>query len=163
MEIEIPPIYTAVIDSPLGRIALEAKGELVTKIKFVEDSTVLKAPNGVLLRVAQQLSEYFDGNRVVFDLPLLPEGTHFQKNVWEELQKIPFAQTINYETLATRLGDKKVIRAAATANGKNPLCIVIPCHRVIGKDGSLTGYSGGVWRKKFLIDLEQKSFQPKLL
>ncbi len=160
---EIPTIHSAIIESPLGRILLEAKGDLLSKLHFVDEQTELVAPRGMLSETATQLGEYFAGVRTSFEIPLLPEGTHFQRNVWEELQKIPFSQTISYEMLAKRLGDVKVIRAAATANGKNPLCIIIPCHRVIGKDGSLAGYSGGVWRKKFLLELEQRSFQPKLL
>ena len=86
---------------------------------------------------------------------LNPKGTDFQKTVWNELQKIPFGKTISYLDLAKKLGDEKVIRAAASANGKNPITILIPCHRVIGKDGSLTGYAGGIHRKKYLLELEK--------
>lgn len=107
-----------------------------------------------LVKAKQQLQEYFSGNRQTFDFALSPEGTDFQQKVWNELKNIPFGKTISYLTLAKRLGDPKVIRAAASANGKNPLPIVIPCHRVIGSDGSLTGYAGGLWRKQWLLEHE---------
>ena len=101
-----------------------------------------------------QLQEYFNRERKEFNLPLEMEGTDFQKRVWNELLKIPYGKTISYHTLAMRLGDKKVIRAAATANGSNPLPIVVPCHRVIGTDGSMVGYGGGVELKEKLLTLE---------
>jgi len=104
--------------------------------------------------VYPQLKEYFNEERKVFDLPLETEGTEFQKKVWDELIKIPFGTTISYKELAVRLGDEKVIRAAASANGANPLPIVIPCHRVIGSDGSLVGYGGGIKIKEKLLTLE---------
>ncbi|MFN0033208.1 MAG: methylated-DNA--[protein]-cysteine S-methyltransferase [Flavobacteriales bacterium] len=160
---EIPPKTSAVIESPLGRIQIEARGDMLNKLRFVNDEVELTTPSGFLSHVATQLHGYFQGKLSTFDLPLLAEGTHFQRNVWDELQHIPFGQTLSYELLARRLGDIKVIRAAATANGRNPIAIIIPCHRVVGKDGSLTGYSGGLWRKQYLLELEQRSFQPRLL
>jgi methylated-DNA-[protein]-cysteine S-methyltransferase len=108
----------------------------------------------ILKSALQQLSEYFDGQRQEFDFEIAPEGTDFQKKVWDELLKIPFGRTISYKELAKRLGDEKVIRAAASANGKNPIGIVIPCHRVIGNSGDLVGYAGGLSRKRALLDLE---------
>lgn len=111
-------------------------------------------PPEILKTALQQLSEYFDGKRQEFDFEIAPEGTDFQKKVWDELLKIPFGRTISYKELAKRLGDEKVIRAAASANGKNPIGIVIPCHRVIGNSGDLVGYAGGLSRKRALLDLE---------
>ena len=112
-------------------------------------------PNDPLLHgVYFQLQEYFNRERKEFNLPLEMEGTDFQKRVWNELLKIPYGKTISYHTLAIRLGNGKVIRAAATANGSNPLPIVIPCHRVIGADGSMVGYGGGVELKERLLTLE---------
>ena len=99
----------------------------------------------------QQLSEYFAGTRTEFDLKLNPQGTQFQQKVWNELQNIPFAKTRTYLEQTKKIGDVKAIRAVASANGKNPIWIVIPCHRVIGSDGSLTGYAGGIWRKRWLL------------
>ncbi len=107
-----------------------------------------------MFNVYPQLQEYFSGERKHFDLPLEIEGTEFQKRVWNELLKIPYGRTISYKELAVRLGDEKVIRAAASANGANPLPIVIPCHRVIGSDGSLIGYGGGLEIKEKLLILE---------
>ncbi|UCH65308.1 MAG: methylated-DNA--[protein]-cysteine S-methyltransferase [Ignavibacterium sp.] len=112
-------------------------------------------PNDPRLHSAYfQLQEYFNRERRKFNLPLEIEGTEFQKSVWHELLKIPFGQTISYQTLAIRLGDKKLIRAVANANGLNPVPIVIPCHRVIGADGSMVGYGGGIELKEKLLTLE---------
>ncbi len=109
----------------------------------------------ILKNAARQLEEYLRGERETFDLSLAPEGTDFQKKVWDLLQTIPFGKTRTYAQMAEQLGDPKVIRAAASANGKNPIAIVIPCHRVIGTDGSMTGYSGGLENKRFLLELEK--------
>ena len=104
----------------------------------------------------EQLIEYFHGSRQKFDVPVNQEGTEFQIRVWKELLEIPYGKTISYMDMAKRLGDPKVIRAAAAANGKNPITIIVPCHRVIGSDRSLVGYSGGMWRKKWLLQHEFK-------
>ena len=109
-----------------------------------------------------QLQDYFDGKRTTFTFPLNPSGTDFQKKVWDELLHIPFGKTCSYLDLSKKLGDVKAIRAVASANGKNPLWIVIPCHRVIGSDGSLTGYAGGLWRKKWLLEHENPVKQETL-
>lgn len=113
-------------------------------------------------KLKSDLDSYFQLGQWNFDYTLRPKGTQFQQKVWEELQKIPFGKTISYLDMAKSLGDEKVIRAAASANGKNPISILIPCHRVIGKDGSLTGYAGGLHRKKFLLELEKSLTQTKL-
>jgi methylated-DNA-[protein]-cysteine S-methyltransferase len=115
-----------------------------------------------LKEAVSQLKDYFDGKRTDFTFKLNPKGTDFQQKVWQELLNIPFGKTINYLDLAKKLGDPKVIRAAASANGKNPLWIVVPCHRVIGTDGSLTGYAGGLWRKKWLLEHENPTNQQSL-
>ena len=118
-------------------------------------NTIQLQPEDTAMRnIYSQMKEYFDGKRKEFNLPLETEGTEFQKKVWDELIKIPFGTTISYKELAVRLGDEKVIRAAASANGANPLPIVIPCHRVIGSDGSLVGYGGGLKIKEKLLTLE---------
>jgi len=128
----------------------------VKDISFVEE----KGPDSptqpeILEKAARQLEEYLSGKRETFDLKLDPDGTDFQKKVWDLLQTIPFGKTKTYAWMADQLGDPKVIRAAASANGKNPIAIVIPCHRVIGSDGSLTGYAGGLDNKRFLLELER--------
>ena len=114
----------------------------------------VKPEDPSLHNIYTQLQEYFNRKRKEFDLPLKIEGTNFQKRVWDELLKIPYGETISYKELAIRLGDEKVIRAAASANGLNPIPIVIPCHRVIGADGSMVGYGGGIEVKKKLLSLE---------
>ena len=107
--------------------------------------------------IAKQVREYCDGERRVFDLPLAPEGTAFQRAVWDELLRIPFGETISYLTLARRVGRPKASRAVGQANGANPIALIIPCHRVIGADGTLTGYGGGLPLKQALLDFERRS------
>lgn len=154
---------TAFIQTPLGIAKLEGdeKGLSVISILNKENKTNGIVPE-VLEDAAYQLQEYFEGKREVFSLTLNPEGTDFQKKVWTALQEIPFGKTISYLELSKRLGNVKAIRAAASANGKNPLWIVIPCHRVIGSDGSLTGYAGGLHRKKWLLEHESPVKQQSL-
>jgi AraC family transcriptional regulator of adaptative response/methylated-DNA-[protein]-cysteine methyltransferase len=110
--------------------------------------------NGVLNRIAVQISEYFAGKRVAFDIPLDTPGTAFQNRVWAELLKIPFGETVSYKEVAQRMDRPTAVRAVAKANGDNRMALVIPCHRVIGSDGSLRGYGGGVWRKRSLLEVE---------
>lgn len=149
--------FTAVISSPLGHILLTATEEQVTEIKFVGDALPLQAATSPLLQVASsQLQEYFAGSRTEFSFPFGQEGTLFQQRVWAGLLDIPFGKTISYKTMAIRLGDEKCIRAAGTANGKNQLAIVVPCHRVVGANGSLVGYAGELWRKQWLLEHEAK-------
>ena len=128
---------------------------------FTANETAQKVPQ-CLLDCKQQLKEYFEGKRTSFNLKLNPQGTGFQKQVWQELLNIPFGKTRSYMEQTKQIGDPKAIRAVASANGKNPIWIVIPCHRVIGSDGSLTGYAGGVWRKKWLLDHESPVKQRSL-
>lgn len=116
----------------------------------------------VLRSCVIQLNEYFTGERSEFDILLNPDGTDFQKKVWQELLNIPFGKTRTYLEQTKQIGDPKAIRAVASANGKNPIAIVIPCHRVIGSDGSLTGYASGIWRKKWLLEHESPVKQQSL-
>lgn len=153
-------IHTVHYSSPVGILLLQEEEGQLTVASFLNDSPVTKtgtAPTAVLKQAVQQLNEYFAGTRKLFDLPLHPAGTDFQQTVWKELIKIPFAETITYLHMAKRLGNVKSIRAAASANGKNPLAIIIPCHRVVGANGKLTGYAGGLHRKQWLLEHEQKS------
>jgi AraC family transcriptional regulator of adaptative response/methylated-DNA-[protein]-cysteine methyltransferase len=106
-----------------------------------------------------QIDEYFSGKRKTFDLPLIYPGTEFQKQVWEHLKEIPYGETHSYKKQAIGINNPKAVRAVAKANGFNRICIIIPCHRVIGEDGSLTGYGGGLWRKKWLLDFEKKNLE----
>lgn len=156
-------IYTACYPSPLGNLLLQADDAAVMKVHFMEETeSVASATSPVLSRCMLELDEYFKGKRKVFSIPVNPNGTTFQQKVWRQLMTIPFSKTISYTELALQLGNKRVIRAAGTANGRNPVAIIIPCHRVIGSDGSLTGYGGGLWRKKWLLDFERKQRQGEL-
>ena len=152
-----------VINSPLGFVLIEGNEEGISKISVTSDETILSETISDLFDdVVTQLNEYFQGNRTDFQFKMNPIGTDFQKKVWEELLKIPFGKTVSYQEVTNNLGDPKAIRAVANANGKNPLWIVVPCHRVIGSDGSLTGYAGGLWRKKLLLDHENPVKQQSL-
>jgi methylated-DNA-[protein]-cysteine S-methyltransferase len=155
---------TAFINTPVGILELKGDAEGLASVLFKdeENDVVSEKIPKELKDAALQLQEYFEGNRKEFNLKLSLEGTDFQKRVWEELQQIPFGKTTSYQQMANTLGDPKVIRAAASANGKNPISIIIPCHRVIGSDGSLTGYAGGLHRKKWLLEFENPSPQQSL-
>jgi len=152
----------AYIQTPIGTAELKGDENGLAYITVLED----KKPNGsipdVLKVAATQFQEYFNGDRTVFNLELNPSGTEFQKKVWDALLKIPFGKTISYLELSKQLGDAKAIRAVASANGKNPLWIVVPCHRVIGTNGDLTGYAGGLHRKKWLLEHESPAKQMTL-
>jgi len=156
-------VETAFIKNPIG--FLEIKGDVLglQSICYMDSEVITsEAIPEVLLSAVTQLNEYFNKTRTHFQLKLNPDGTDFQKKVWRQLETIPFGKTGSYQGLAYNLGDPKVIRAAASANGKNPIAIVIPCHRVIGSDGSLTGYAGGLHRKKWLLEHESPVKQGKL-
>ena len=152
----------ASIRTPLGIATILGDENGIQEIK-VDDSTKESSETPEVLQSAiLQLQQYFSGKRQDFDLKLNPKGTDFQKKVWEELRNIPYGTTVSYLELSRKLGDEKAIRAVASANGKNPLWIVVPCHRVIGSNGSLTGYAGGLHRKKWLLDLENPPIQQSL-
>ena len=149
--------------SPIGTLTIIASDSGLKAIMFEgeaknlkEDYLNIKSDNNhnLLKEAEKQLAEYFSKKRTSFDLPLDPEGTKFQKKTWEILSKIPYGQTISYSEQAKLIGDIKKTRAVGMANSKNPLAIAIPCHRVIGKNGTLTGYAGGIDKKKFLLNLE---------
>lgn len=146
---------TAYFETPLGIAEIKGDEQGLISISILKDSPEISdvIPD-ILKNAILQLEEYFAGERKTFQLKLNPHGTAFQKKVWDLLLEIPYGKTISYLELSRKLGDEKAIRAAASANGKNPLWIVIPCHRVIGSDGSLTGYAGGLWRKKWLLEHE---------
>ncbi len=154
----------AYISTPLGITKLTGDHTGLTTITVL-DAEDLKLSDVIpesLEDAVYQLQEYFEGNRTKFQLDLNPDGTDFQKRVWQALQEIPFGKTTSYLELSKSLGDIKAIRAVAGANGKNPLWIVVPCHRVIGSDGSLTGYAGGLHRKQWLLEHESPFKQQRL-
>jgi methylated-DNA-[protein]-cysteine S-methyltransferase len=149
------------IDSPVGPLLLAADDGGLHAIEFHESRHRVRrgvdwqeGDHPLLRETARQLAEYFAGARRVFDLPLAPRGTAFQYDVWTTLATIPFGETISYAQLASRVGKPTAVRAVGAANGRNPLPIVLPCHRVIGADGSLTGFGGGLPTKQFLLQLE---------
>lgn len=148
--------FTSKYRTEIGWLEIQGTENDIHSVLFMdEEPLVSEFQPEISQKLNQQLDNYFLDGKWTFDVNLNPEGTEFQRNVWNQLQKIPFGKTISYLKLAQDLGDEKSIRAAASANGKNPICILIPCHRVIGKNGSLTGYAGGLHRKKFLLELEK--------
>jgi methylated-DNA-[protein]-cysteine S-methyltransferase len=148
--------YTSNIDSPIGIVEINSTNEEIISIKFkdsVEKSSL--NPPEVLKRCIEQLEEYFLGKRKNFNIPILFDGTAFQKQVWQKLLEIPYGKTVSYQFIAESVGDRNATRAVGNANGQNPISIIIPCHRVIGRNGKLTGYGGGLHRKKWLLDHER--------
>lgn len=156
-------IFTKYIDSPLGELEISATEDYLTSILFV-DAQKKPSPRKtetdyvptVITDYVQQITEYFAGTRKDFDLKIQHKGTDFQRTVWAELENIPFGKTISYLELSRRIGNEKAIRAVGTTNGSNKFNIIVPCHRVIGANGSLVGYGGDLWRKKWLLEHEAK-------
>lgn len=150
----------AVFDTPVGKLVARAGDDGITELLFVHGGRQVIAATGDspacrhVRALQSQLDEYFDGARRTFDVPLRPQGPPFHMRVWNALLGIPYGETISYGELASRVGDPTAARAVGAANGANPIVIVIPCHRVIGADGKLVGYGGGLWRKRTLLDLE---------
>jgi methylated-DNA-[protein]-cysteine S-methyltransferase len=153
----------AFIKTPLGTTVITGDENGVAKISVLDEEVPVSViiPDN-LKEAVEQLIDYFNGKRHSFDFRINPAGTDFQKKVWNALLQIPFGTTMSYHQLSVQLGDVKAIRAVASANGRNPLWIVVPCHRVIGANGSLTGYAGGLWRKKWLLEYETPPVQQSL-
>jgi AraC family transcriptional regulator of adaptative response/methylated-DNA-[protein]-cysteine methyltransferase len=163
-------VVIAMLESPLGPLLAAASDEGLCLLEYTDrrmlatnlaslpkhlGCAVVPGEQKWLTRLRHELGEYFAGERREFTVPLAPRGTAFQERVWRELRLVPHGETISYEELARRIGQPSARRAVARANGMNRICILIPCHRVIGKDGSLTGYGGGLWRKRLLLELER--------
>lgn len=166
----VTEVYLNRIATPLGLMLAGTTGEALCLLEFMDRSgleaqlnqlcdrlncSFRPGSNKVTDEAADQLSRYFDGELKSFTVPLIHPGTDFQQSVWEQLQTIPYGHTRSYQKQAEQIGNKKAVRAVARANGKNRIAVVIPCHRVVGKNGKLTGYSGGLQRKKYLLNLEQ--------
>ncbi|MGA9047217.1 methylated-DNA--[protein]-cysteine S-methyltransferase [Sulfuricurvum sp.] len=144
------------INTPLGKMIAVTDGEAIVSLDFTDDIFVSNHSNHpLLLQLEKELGEYFAGERTSFSLPLNPKGTPFQQAVWKTLQTIPYGETISYAKEAQLFGNPKAIRAVASANGRNPIAILIPCHRVIASGGGIGGYSGGIEKKTFLLALEK--------
>lgn len=146
--------YHFTIESPLGTLTLCGTDSALTRVVFGKIWTDIDRPLPVLTQAARELEEYFAGTRRTFTVPLAPEGTAFQKAVWSALQEVPYGTTASYRDIAVRIGKPGGAVAVGQANSRNPIPIIIPCHRVIGADGSLTGYTGGLHIKKALLELE---------
>jgi methylated-DNA-[protein]-cysteine S-methyltransferase len=149
--------FKAFYNSSIGLIEITGTDDSISALYFVEEGFKPEfKSNSYLENCAGQLDEYFNGKRKIFEIKLELEGTEFQKKVWNELLNIQYGETKSYLQISKILGDVSAIRAVANANGQNRISVIIPCHRVIGSNGSLTGYAGGLWRKKWLLDHEQK-------
>lgn len=149
----------AIYSSPIGLLEVQCNDNFIVAIKFLDHTEripTVTEQNRLLNQCFQQMDEYFSGNRKEFTFPIFQEGTDFQKQVWAQLQTIPYGITISYAELSRQLGDIKKIRAVGTTNGRNKLALVVPCHRVVGSNQQLTGYAGGLWRKRWLLDHEAK-------
>lgn len=146
--------------SPIGVIEIVGTKEAIVSILFTDADVVRDGLTDSTVQVVKdcykELDEYFNGTRKEFTVPYRNEGTEFRRNVWQALTEIPYAQTASYRDIACSIGNEKAVRAVGTANGKNKLSIIIPCHRIIGSNGTLTGYAGGLWRKEWLLAHEQK-------
>ncbi len=152
--------------SPLGVLEIRSSGNAISDVLFINswkgakineaDLLFVKPKTPIIKKCFKQLDEYFAGSRTEFSIPVLQTGTDFQQSVWTELCNIPFGRTISYMELSKRIGNVKAIRAVGTANGNNSVCIIVPCHRVIGSNGELVGYGGDLWRKQWLLEHEGK-------
>mgnify|MGYP003602687559 CR=1 len=153
---------TTYIKTPLGIAKIIGDENGISLISISDEGEISETIPVVLQEAVTQLNEYFERKRIDFNFKLNPKGTDFQKKVWKGLLEVPFGKTRTYLEQSKILGDVKAIRAVASANGKNPLWIVVPCHRIIGSDGSLTGYAGELWRKKWLLEHENPTMQQSL-
>ena len=154
-------MFTETMNTPIGTLLIQASARGITHVDFIDTETPENQPNALTTRCKQQLQAYFDGKRKSFDLPLDQQGTAFQKSIWNSLLEIPFGQAVSYRDIADRVNNPNAVRAVGAANGKNPIAIIVPCHRVIGADRTLTGYAGGLQRKAWLLQHEGIAFISK--
>ncbi|WP_415888642.1 methylated-DNA--[protein]-cysteine S-methyltransferase [Neptuniibacter sp. SY11_33] len=151
-------MYVAIMNTALGSLLIKANNSAITSIHFLQDNETVPEllGNALTNQCVSELSEYFAGKRVRFDVPLAPNGTKFQQSVWNALNDIPYGKTCSYGEVAKKIGNPKAARAIGMANNRNPIPIIIPCHRVLGSNGNLTGYAGGLENKSYLLNLETK-------
>lgn len=150
-------MLNAYLESPIGTIAITEENGFITSVLFIRQKNKPENISYILTDAKQQLTAFFEGKLTIFNLPLKQTGTLFQQRVWQTLQNIAYAKTVSYSALANTMQNKLAIRAIAAANGKNKIMIVVPCHRVIGLNGDMTGYAGEIWRKKWLLKHEIKA------
>ncbi|WP_139906003.1 methylated-DNA--[protein]-cysteine S-methyltransferase [Clostridium thermarum] len=148
--------YIYYYQSPIGYIRIKGDDEAILAIDFAEEGQNKECYPEHIKDCITQLDEYFAGKRKSFDVSYLLKGTEFQKKVWTELSKVSYGEKVSYKDIAKRIGNEKAVRAVGTTNGKNPVSIIVPCHRVVGADGKLTGYAWGLWRKEWLLEHEKK-------
>jgi methylated-DNA-[protein]-cysteine S-methyltransferase len=149
-------MFTSYYTSPVGILRIQCSEEAITAVQFWEKEVAPSDKHQLLQQCETELDEYFSGNRTCFTVPLQQTGTPFQAKVWAALLNIPYGKTTSYLLLSKTLGDVKAIRAVGTANGRNNIAIIVPCHRVIGSNAKLTGYAGGLWRKQWLLEHEAR-------
>jgi methylated-DNA-[protein]-cysteine S-methyltransferase len=149
-------IEKAYFKSPIGNIEISGSNEGITRVDFIDSQEVSSVVPDILFECVKQLNEYFKGTRKEFTLKLFLDGTKFQKQVWRKLIDIPYGETVSYGALALSVFNPKAVRAVGGANHNNKISIIIPCHRVIAKNGKLTGYAGGLWRKEWLLEHEKQ-------
>jgi methylated-DNA-[protein]-cysteine S-methyltransferase len=149
-------MFRSILQSPMGDILIEANETVITKVGFIDDESASVNENEWTLLAKQQLKEYFEGTRNRFELPIAYQGTVFQNQVWQALTTIPYGETRSYQDMAIQINNPKAIRAIGGANNCNEIAIIIPCHRVIGKNGTLVGYEGGLEKKAWLLEHESK-------
>jgi methylated-DNA-[protein]-cysteine S-methyltransferase len=150
----MPERYFGYYQSPIGLVEVSGTSDAITSLNFVEVRRKKLSPNPIVEKALQQVTEYFLGTRREFDLRIAIQGTNFQQSVWQQLLSVPYGHTASYQNIANAVDKPRAVRAVGAANGRNPISIVVPCHRVIGSDGSLTGYGGGLWRKEWLLKHE---------
>lgn len=143
--------YFGYVESPIGLVEIGGSSQAITGLKFVENRREGVSDNPVICAALDQISDYFLGKRKTFDMVIMLRGTAFQVSVWRQLARVPFGETASYTAIAEGIHKARAVRAVGAANGRNPISIVVPCHRIIGNDGSLTGYGGGLWRKEWLL------------
>lgn len=156
MAMKTLPSFYSYLSTPLGLVEIGASETAIVSLYFNSVREHEETPSPLLEQASQQLHEYFSGSRTEFDLPLSLEGTPFQVSVWNALKNIPYGQTVSYGQVAQAIARPKAVRAVGAANGQNPVSIIVPCHRVVGADGSLIGYGGGLWRKEWLLEHERQ-------
>ncbi|MBW2095555.1 MAG: methylated-DNA--[protein]-cysteine S-methyltransferase [Deltaproteobacteria bacterium] len=146
-------------ESPIGLIEISGTADVIRSVNFVEERRDECFSNSLVDQAVQEIKEYFNGSRREFDVPLDLQGTAFQQSVWRQLLKIPYGNTVSYGDIARAINNPQAVRAVGGANHRNPIAIIIPCHRVIGSDGSMTGYGSGIWRKEWLLKHEGKKLK----
>ena len=153
-QVKMTNLYYAYFDSPIGLVEVSGTDSAILSVEFVDSEQVNYESNGYVKQAADQVAEYFAGHRQNFNMNLEFDGTDFQRRVWQALLSVPYGETVSYQDIANAIENPRAVRAVGAANGQNPISIVVPCHRIIGSNGQLTGYGSGLWRKEWLLNHE---------